>query len=333
MVINPLVATVEVGDVVDCSTEVMVSATGGVAPYMVVVNDMDTTSFAASTTLMLGGGMQMIDVYDSHMCLMSFDETLDYAYSLDTTFYVHPGEMAELVYEPAMLDTMLAKGSHEFYYELSEGCTAELLVEVIESEGPVVVELSPRARIADNHPTFIMVFEEPVAMGDMGYLTVGAVGSTDVVLTIEITADMFHGDSVIVTYDAAEVGGLDKNTQYWVLVDSAAVQGAADGFPWEGVQDDRAWKFTTGPNYATGIDPELSAASFTVYPNPFNDKIYIDNYDKLTRVIVTNIAGQRVLDVKYPEREIRTANLVSGVYLVSMFTESGLAKTDRIVKR
>ncbi len=82
----------------------------------------------------------------------------------------------------------------------------------------------------------------------------------------------------------------------------------------------------------TPVDPEFTN-TFRVYPNPFNDKIYIDNNDKLVRVVITNIAGQRVLDVKYPKREIRTANLVSGVYLVNMFTESGLAKTDRIVKR
>jgi len=127
-------------------------------------------------------------------------------------------------------------------------------------------------------------------------------------------------------------GKLDKNTQYFVLVDSAVIVGAADGFAWAGIQDERAWKFTTGPKFPTPVERELTT-SFKVYPNPFNDKIYIDNFEKLTRVIVTNIAGQKVLDVKYPEREIRTANLVSGVYLVSMFTESGLAKTDRIVKR
>jgi hypothetical protein len=79
--------------------------------------------------------------------------------------------------------------------------------------------------------------------------------------------------------------------------------------------------------------PIISGVEFKVYPNPFNEKITIENYSKLTRVLVTNIAGQRVLDIEYPTREIRTANLVSGVYVVSMFTESGLAKTERIVKR
>jgi hypothetical protein len=82
----------------------------------------------------------------------------------------------------------------------------------------------------------------------------------------------------------------------------------------------------------TAID-DIDAIQFKVYPNPFNDRIYIDNFDKLTRVVINNIAGQRVIDVEYPGREIRTANLVSGVYLVSLYTEEGIAKTERIVKR
>jgi hypothetical protein len=106
-----------------------------------------------------------------------------------------------------------------------------------------------------------------------------------------------------------------------------------------GIVDGRLDKFLLSPRMEsdvtavpTKVDPVL-ANSFKVYPNPFNDKIYIDNNEMLTRVVITNIAGQRVIDVEYPEREIRTANLVSGVYLVNLFNEGGLVKTDRIVKR
>jgi hypothetical protein len=77
----------------------------------------------------------------------------------------------------------------------------------------------------------------------------------------------------------------------------------------------------------------IDAIEFKVYPNPFNNELNIDNYDKLTRVTLTNIAGQRVIDVQYPERVIRTANLVSGVYVVTLFNENGIVKSERIVKR
>jgi methionine-rich copper-binding protein CopC len=77
----------------------------------------------------------------------------------------------------------------------------------------------------------------------------------------------------------------------------------------------------------------IDAIDFKVYPNPFNNELNIDNHDKLTRVTLTNIAGQRVMDVQYPERVIRTANLVSGVYVVTLFNEDGIVKSERIVKR
>ena len=82
----------------------------------------------------------------------------------------------------------------------------------------------------------------------------------------------------------------------------------------------------------TKVDPEL-ANTFKVYPNPFNDQITIDNNEKLTRVVISNIAGQRVIDIEYPTREIRTANLVSGIYVISLYTENGIAKTERMIKR
>jgi len=82
----------------------------------------------------------------------------------------------------------------------------------------------------------------------------------------------------------------------------------------------------------TDIEP-LPAIAYKVYPNPFNDYIQIDNNDKLVRLVILNIAGQRVIDIEYPENRIRTANLVSGVYLVNLFTEDGIVKTERIIKR
>ncbi|SHF63711.1 Por secretion system C-terminal sorting domain-containing protein [Mariniphaga anaerophila] len=76
------------------------------------------------------------------------------------------------------------------------------------------------------------------------------------------------------------------------------------------------------------------AVEFSVYPNPFNERIFIDNNEKVARVVINNIAGQQVMDIEHPNREIRTANLVSGVYVISLYTEDGVrAKSVRIVKR
>jgi hypothetical protein len=78
---------------------------------------------------------------------------------------------------------------------------------------------------------------------------------------------------------------------------------------------------------------DVDNLQFKVYPNPFNDYLNIDNSDRLSRVTITNIAGQRVMDIQYPERVIRTSNLVSGVYVITLFTDEGIAKSERMVKR
>jgi len=82
-----------------------------------------------------------------------------------------------------------------------------------------------------------------------------------------------------------------------------------------------------------GIEPPFVAEDFKVYPNPFNDYIKVDNYDKLSRVVITNIAGQRVLDIEYPSYEIRTGNLVTGVYVVTLIKDNSIVKSERIIKR
>lgn len=110
---------------------------------------------------------------------------------------------------------------------------------------------------------------------------------------------------------------------------TGVVNGKADAYMLEPRMESDIVDVTT----TTDVNPEIELVEFKVYPNPFNDHIKIDNNDKLTRVVISNIAGQRVIDLEYPSHEIRTARLVSGVYVISMFTEDGLAKTERIIKR
>jgi len=123
---------------------------------------------------------------------------------------------------------------------------------------------------------------------------------------------------------------MDKNTTYWVYVTPGFVKDPT-GNAFAGITIPSIWTFTTG-NFATGSG-NIPNIQFKVYPNPFNDYIKIDNADKLTRVVISNIAGQSVIDVMYPGQEVRTPNLVSGVYIATLFTEDGIVKTERIVKR
>ncbi|MCY1721604.1 T9SS type A sorting domain-containing protein [Prolixibacteraceae bacterium Z1-6] len=328
-VINaPLELTVTKGVAGDCSTEVTVVAAGGVAPYTVTVNGEE----AAEGVLVLGGGTYTIAVTDAHQCEVSEEITIEYGISADTTIETYTGEAIQFVVGE-ILDTMLYAGEYSFYYDVDTACTAELNVIVTEKDRamPVLDTVTPQDTIADNHAIFEIVFEDVVTFNDsvMGYLTVTAKDSTEATLEIPITADMVDGNTITVNYDYTVVGKLELNTTYVVEVDSGIVVG--DGLAWNGVTGD--WMFTTGEDWATDVDDLAKNLEFKVYPNPFNDRIKIKNYDKLTRVVLTNIAGQRVLDIENPSFEIRTGNLTTGVYVVTLISNDEIVKSERIIKR
>ena len=118
-------------------------------------------------------------------------------------------------------------------------------------------------------------------------------------------------------------GGVDGN--YYDV--AGIVNGRLDNFKLE------PRIFTDVKDLSVTGSEEISVETFKAYPNPFSDKILIDNSEKLTRVVISNIAGQRVIDIDNPTREIRTAKLVSGIYVISLYTEKGVAKTERMIKR
>jgi hypothetical protein len=71
---------------------------------------------------------------------------------------------------------------------------------------------------------------------------------------------------------------------------------------------------------------------FSVYPNPTNDKIYINgDVTKLLNVEIYSLTGQRIMDVNENFREINIAKLTSAIYFVKLKTQEK-TETIRIVK-
>ena len=320
---DPVSLTVTVGEQGDCTTDVTISAAGGAGTYMYMVDDV----VVEAGLQMLGGGEHTIYVEDMNGCWVDSTITLEYGTQIVDTIYA---DVEGNAYYEA-LDTTLMLGSHVIIDSVDD-CEAEYLIEVMEGVVPMVEMVSPTDTIEDNHPTFEIVFDTDVTFNDsvMGYLTVTQLDSAEAYMMIEITEDMVNGNTITVTYEVAEGElGLDKNTTYTVAVDSGVVVG--DGLAWDGVTGD--WMFTTGADWATDVNDINNELEFAVYPNPFNDFIRIDNADKLDRVVVSNIAGQRILDIEYPSYEIRTGNLVTGVYVVTLISNDEIVKSERIIKR
>jgi hypothetical protein len=121
-------------------------------------------------------------------------------------------------------------------------------------------------------------------------------------------------------YDAA-IGGLKIKTEYFAVVDSTVIKDV-NGNTWMGMSDSKI-----------SIGGDFQPADFKVYPNPFTDFIRIGNFDKLTKIIISDITGRKVIEVENPEHVIQTDDLVSGLYFVSMYVGTDVVKASKLVKR
>lgn len=199
---------------------------------------------------------------------------------------------------------------------------------------PQLVTWSPTdgETIADNHPTLKMSFNENVIVGAGGSLKIYKEATATPVLIIPFSATMINGKDVTVSYAKTQTD-LDKNTRYYILVDGKALKDNA-GNEFVGVIDVSAWTFNTGSTVETSLDYNNIPPEFKVYPNPFVEYIKIDNASELSKVIVTNIAGQVVKEVVNPSNTIQFNKLQSGVYFISLYkTDNLIPENFKIVKR
>jgi lysophospholipase L1-like esterase/ribosome-associated toxin RatA of RatAB toxin-antitoxin module len=85
--------------------------------------------------------------------------------------------------------------------------------------------------------------------------------------------------------------------------------------------------------YAT-FTSNISSSQVTIYPNPFNDQLSL-NASEISRVTITDMTGKQVLRVESPGEDalyIRTADLVPGVYFLTIETNSGERLIRKVVK-
>ncbi|HPX05438.1 MAG TPA: T9SS type A sorting domain-containing protein, partial [Tenuifilaceae bacterium] len=83
---------------------------------------------------------------------------------------------------------------------------------------------------------------------------------------------------------------------------------------------------------ATGIE-NSTLGNAEVYPNPFGESISLKNHEGVSQIIITNLIGQRVMDVQLNgASRISTAHLQKGVYLVVLVASDGTRVVKRMVK-
>ena len=72
----------------------------------------------------------------------------------------------------------------------------------------------------------------------------------------------------------------------------------------------------------TGIN-ENDSEVLNVYPNPVNDKLYIETGVEIMEVVVYDVFGRQQLAVSGQQSAVCVTNLNSGIYLVKIVTENG----------
>jgi len=80
---------------------------------------------------------------------------------------------------------------------------------------------------------------------------------------------------------------------------------------------------------------EKTLAEVSMYPNPFNNTLTIENLDNATEILVNNVLGQNVLTISVTENsmELSTESLEKGIYLVTIVDANNNTRTEKVVKK
>lgn len=89
------------------------------------------------------------------------------------------------------------------------------------------------------------------------------------------------------------------------------------------------WSITVGKNILSNTQ------NTSIYPIPSNDKIFIDNINGCDKIVVSNIIGQPIANIKVDSKfnnEINIENYKNGVYIIQLYKNNKTVLTKRIIK-
>ncbi|MDD2633877.1 MAG: X2-like carbohydrate binding domain-containing protein [Bacteroidales bacterium] len=99
------------------------------------------------------------------------------------------------------------------------------------------------------------------------------------------------------------------------------------------IMTDTNVELTANFNDQTNID-ELSIEEFDIYPNPFSDILYINNYQSASKISFTTITGQIITEFNnFNNSQINTSDLPKGFYLLIIENIEGQRFVKKILKQ
>ena len=118
------------------------------------------------------------------------------------------------------------------------------------------------------------------------------------------------------------IEGLEYNTEYCFTVTALNENGESE-------------KSAEACGKTKGEGIEELASAFSIYPNPVNDKLYIETEVEIEEVVVYDVYGRHQVIETPSHQEVMTvevSNLNSGVYFVMIKTNEGVV-TKRFIKK
>ncbi len=93
--------------------------------------------------------------------------------------------------------------------------------------------------------------------------------------------------------------------------------------------DNISWAPTQNMN----VNEANIKSKVSIYPNPFSDVISITNGENVQQVIVYDVSGKLIREIKNIEESISLQDLASGIYLIKMIIKDGTLQTVKAIKK
>jgi len=106
------------------------------------------------------------------------------------------------------------------------------------------------------------------------------------------------------------VSGQWTSGDYWVILDD--------------------FKLTQSPFLSVS---DISKKTIEVYPNPFNDVLFLNNSEDVDNISIADISGRTVKTINQVSKELKLNDLKAGVYVISIIYKNGTSTSDKIVKK
>ncbi|KFE99541.1 hypothetical protein IX39_02430 [Chryseobacterium formosense] len=93
--------------------------------------------------------------------------------------------------------------------------------------------------------------------------------------------------------------------------------------------DDVTWE----PKNSLSTSEAPAKKKLSIYPNPFNNVLFISETENVKTVKVNDVAGRTLKVIENPTKEINLSSLNSGLYLITLYFKDGSQNTVKAIKK